>query len=853
MAELWESIWLARPEWLAAWVLVPLLAVMVRGSLVRESTSKRIATLLLRSLALTLLILALCEPVVEHPGKAPWTALLVDRSASIDAAGEAAAKALVADMVARSTADRAVVIPFAATAGRPCEGKWPEAAGLDPTGTDLATALADVSSIDRPGGPARVVVLSDGNATVPGDAVSWAASLQVPVDTTALAARRGDDAWIESVTIASEVRAGDPAGMEVVAASNRAGKAVVRVLAGNEEVGRKEVDLPAGRVTVPFELESGDGPGRTYRVELEAASDGQKANNWTEVAVWPGGRGRALLAGRETDRLAPLAAVFDQNGLEVETTLVERFPQDLEGLSRFDLVVLADVPADAFAVGPLEAIESYVRQRAGGLVVFGGQDSLTAGGYRRTALERVLPVTCEFDSQAKRPSLALVLAIDQSGSMEEGNAIGLAKTALRQTVQMLDAQDQLGVIAFQDTTQWIVPLQPCGNPEKVLDEIESLTAGGGTNMHPAIVKAHLALHEAYADLKHIIVLTDGISYPGDFDNLAREIMASGITISTVAVGAEAAEPLLQSIAELGGGDYHHCTSAAEVPEIFVRETAKAARMGIREEPVMIDVSPAFAARASLSGEKPPALLGYVQTKARTGAQVEMKLETGDPLVAWWQAGRGRAAVFTSDLRGEWTRPWQSWPGQEAVWGALARLVVRPAGSDGYRLVCKRTDRTTLVTLDAVPHLGRFENDGEVAVEVTGPDRVKESVPMPRVAPGQYSVEVATPDAGVYVFRATCRVGETAVFSGRCSACPVYASEWVPRETNETLLRKMAAVTGGKFHPRAAEVVAGEGAASTRRSRVWMYLVLAAAVVMVGELALRRLCQPGSPEPRLVKE
>jgi Mg-chelatase subunit ChlD len=531
--------------------------------------------------------------------------------------------------------------------------------------------------------------------------------------------------------------------------------------------------------------------------------------------------------------------VLGRKKLEVDTITVDRFPQDLEGLSQFDLVVLADVPAGVLGAGQLEAIEAYVRDRAGGLIVFGGQDSLTAGDYRGTALERALPVTSEFDVQAKRPSLALVLAIDQSGSMEEGDAIGLAKTALRQTVQMLDAQDELGVIAFHDTAQWIVPLQPCDDKEKVVREIETLSAGGGTNMHPAIAKAHLALHEAYAELKHIIVLTDGISYPGDFDSLVAEVAASGITISTVAVGSKAAEPLLQSIAELGGGNYHHCTNAAEVPEIFVRETVKAARMGIREDPVIVEVAPAFVAIASRADERPPTLLGYVQTKARPDAQVGMALESGDPLVAWWQFGRGRSAVFTSDLRGAWTRPWQNWPGLETVWTALARQTVRPAYSHGYRLTCKRADAATLVTLDAVPYPDRFENDAEVVLDVTAPSGAKRRTVMPRVAPGQYSVHVATPEADTYDFQAMCTVTGRSVFSGRCSACPAYPGEWMPRATNESLLQEVATATGGQFNPAAGEVVAREGVGAVETYGVGYLWVVVAVVVMVGELALRR--------------
>jgi hypothetical protein len=359
-------------------------------------------------------------------------------------------------------------------------------------------------------------------------------------------------------------------------------------------------------------------------------------------------------------------------------------------------------------------------------------------------------------------------------------------------------------------------------------------------MHPAIVKAHLALHEAYADLKHILVLTDGISYPGDFDTLASEVAASGITISTVAVGSEAAEPLLQSIAELGGGNYHHCTSAAEVPEIFVRETAKAARMGICDEPSRPQVAPALADLAKLPEEKPPTLLGYVQTKARPGAEVGMTSESGDPLVAWWQHGRGRSAAFTSDLHGDWTRPWQTWSGLNTLWTALARQTVRPAGIGGYRLTCRREADTTLVILDAVPYPGRFENAAHVVLEISSPGGPKQQTTMPLVAPGQYAVQLSTPEPDTYDFQATCTVAGRPVFTGRCSACPSYSAELPPRTTNQTLLRHLAQATGGRYNPSPTELFPADEPPSLETRGLWPYPLLAALILFLAELALRHL-------------
>ena len=90
-------------------------------------------------------------------------------------------------------------------------------------------------------------------------------------------------------------------------------------------------------------------------------------------------------------------------------------------------------------------------------------------------------------------------------------------------------------------------------------------------MGPALEKAGLALHEAFAARKHMIVLTDGISDPADFATISRKIAGWGVTISTVALGPEASRPLLANIADIGRGRAYVCDDPNRMPEIFARE------------------------------------------------------------------------------------------------------------------------------------------------------------------------------------------------------------------------------------------------------------------------------------------
>jgi Mg-chelatase subunit ChlD len=113
----------------------------------------------------------------------------------------------------------------------------------------------------------------------------------------------------------------------------------------------------------------------------------------------------------------------------------------------------------------------------------------------------------------------MVLVIDKSGSME-GDKIEMAKTAARSAVELLGRRDQAAVVAFDGDTYMICEMQSANNKAKISDEISRINAGGGTTMYPAMEMANEILMAANAKLKHVIILTDGISSPGDFEGMS---------------------------------------------------------------------------------------------------------------------------------------------------------------------------------------------------------------------------------------------------------------------------------------------------------------------------------------------
>lgn len=99
---------------------------------------------------------------------------------------------------------------------------------------------------------------------------------------------------------------------------------------------------------------------------------------------------------------------------------------------------------------------------------------------------------------------------------------------------------------------------------------------------------------------------------------------------------------------LGGDD------RAELPE------GVAARLDAADHPIA----------AGLGGEW-PLLLGYNRLVARPEATLVASVG-GDPLIAAWQYGQGRAVAFASDCGPHWAPPeFLAWPGYARLWSQMA--------------------------------------------------------------------------------------------------------------------------------------------------------------------------------------
>ena len=851
---------LTRPWWLLGLAALPVLAWFFYRSLVDFSRWQLTTSLVVRSLIAALLVLALAGLNLLRPTREQYVVFAVDRSLSVGDDARKAADDFVAKAVAGVGANRYAVLPFAAEPGSLKAGgaagpeeKAPKAPptaaggntadpdGLDDKGTDIASALEVAAAAIPPFYVPKIVLLSDGNATA-GEPLKAAMALQgkVEVSTVPLPVRDDPEVQLSAVNAPTQVQQGEAFNVEVVVDSNHdddAGR--VEVYRGDVKVADQPLKLKKGenRVTLKQSVEQGGLTPVTAR--LRGYKDTLLDNNTDFGLVFTAGKPRVLLVESDLDQAKHLTWALEEQNMQVDVRPPRGTPENLAELQNYDLLVLSNVPATALSRLQMEVARSYVQDLGGGLIMIGGDQSFGLGGYYKTALEEILPVRSDFEKEKEKPSLAMMLVVDKSGSMG-GEKIEMAKDAARAAVDLLGPSDKVGVLAFEGENFWVSELHPCNDKGFILDRIASLEAGGGTVMAPAMEEAYETLKGAVAKLKHMIVLTDGISSPGDFEGIAQAMAADRITVSTVAMGSDADQQLLEDIARIGNGRYYVAEDPGQVPQIFAKETVTASKSAINEQPFTPALVRPTQVLSEIDLEDAPFLLGYVVTRPKATSEVILASEAGDPLLAWWRYGLGMSVAFTSDAKARWAAEWLSWPQFGQFWAQVARHALRKSEAKGTVVQVTRNGRRASVSLDAIDPTGKFLNKVATELTLVDPRLGTSKLPMDQTAPGRYQAEFDATKSGSYQLMLTQSQNGQVVGQQSRGLAVGYPDELRLRPANLDLLKSIAAATGGRFEPAPSAVFAPPARSAPRATPLWPYLVGAASLLFVVDVALRRI-------------
>mgnify|MGYP003345175296 CR=1 FL=1 len=430
------------------------------------------------------------------------------------------------------------------------------------------------------------------------------------------------------------------------------------------------------------------------------------------------------------------------------------------------------------------------------------------------------------------------IVLDRSWSMS-GQSMDLAKAAAQAAVDTMTDEQFVGILTFNDQFDWDVTLRNVGkNRPNIKEKIGAIEAAGHTLIFPAVEQAYLALRTAKARAKHVILLSDGRSYPDDYEGLVKKMVAAHMTVSSVAVGPAADDELLANIAKWGKGRAYVAMDPKDVPQIFVKEAKNAMTPGFDEKGITpIVKAPTFLTGVDLN-HLPP-LKGRTATVIKDDALQVITSDNDDPLLAFWQVGAGRAAVFASDLKDRWAADWVKWPGYGPFFSSIVRaLEVQRAPALGLDVVPSPTHgagRNIDIVVEARDPDGHYRNLLSPVAQVKIAEQAPVSVPLRQVAPGRYETSVIV-DANKLV---SVSAGEGAFTASRV-VVPDPAAEYRFRPVDDTMLKSMAASTGGVWQPTAQTLASRAGDRRSEHRPLWPTLLTLALGLWFVDLLLRRV-------------
>ncbi|WP_417582800.1 VWA domain-containing protein [Pelagibacterium sp.] len=610
------------------------------------------------------------------------------------------------------------------------------------------------------------------------------------------------------------------------------------VFANGESVATQNVDLVPGQNRIEAvlpEIESGE---NLVEVRLAATDPHPQNDAMGQVLSTAPVRPVAIISADPAHGEA-FQRLLESQGLEAVVLEPRRAPYYIKDWLEFGDIVLLNTPALSLTTLQQSLIETAVKDYGMGLLILGGPNSFGPGGYFGTPLEAVSPLSSRVPQDA--PEVVMVFVLDRSGSMQqpvgEGNRLDVAKSATLAATELLNPQSRVGIVAFDAEAQTLLPLTRLADaPDAAQASLEGFDPGGGTAIYPGLVEALALLEGVDAPAKHVVMMTDGLSQPGDFAGIVGRLRAENVTVSAVAIGQGADTNIARTIADLGGGAAHVTSDFEALPSILSQEAmlfASPVKEGVTQ-PVWQDRSANFL--QALPPQLPP-LTGFVSTTAKPDAEL-VATTTDDegrdmPVLAYWRYGNGMSMALTTDATGPWSEAWQRLPQYGALWNDILLQFQPTTPRPGLTLTTQSDGDYLDVRVSALDEEGLPLTGRTLSATITPPnDQAAQITLLSEVRPGLYQ--------GRRVLDAVGRYGLSIEQGDETE--PVQAAYYHAYDTRYDFTRRggadaLARATGGRAIAPAEISTLGAGLTLTWL-RNWPAWALLAFAVFLIDLALR---------------
>jgi uncharacterized membrane protein/Mg-chelatase subunit ChlD len=731
-----------------------------------------------------------------------------------------------------------------------------------PDGSDLNAGLTTALNLVDPNRPARILVLSDGEAngapTVA--AARRARELQVPIDYREFERLRIGDAAVEAVLLPEKVGPLEPFQFSAVIFADKDVDGSVVVTSSGRQVASIKQHFSRGSNQVLFRDVIEAAGLHAYTVKLEVDQDPVPENNQGSGVVSVEA-GQHVLVLNQDGADNNLVRALRGGRISVDVARAGNHPLTQDSLERYRTVILENVPARDFGRLKMERLAQFVEDLGGGLLLTGGERSFGTGGYFKSPLDNVLPVSMEIRQEHRKLQMALAIVLDRSGSMAVPVAGGRTKMELAdigtaECVRMLSAGDSVAVIAVDSAPHIIQPLAPVDNPELIAQKALTIqSTGGGIFVYTGLVAAGEQLINAPQLTKHIILFSDAndSEEPGEYEALLEKFEKAGITTSVIGLGTDVDKDaeLLKDIAKRGKGNIMFTNDAQELPRLFTEDTMAVSRSSFVQknpETQPDGISGQILPDSRLMGELNPGTfpsvdgynLAYLKPEATLG--VVTTDEFTAPLSAFWYRGLGRVAALTVEADGKFSGQFGNWRNYNDFLITHARWLSGGDEPDGAFLKVEHDGQDALVTLELDPDRpGKQAIESPVLTVVPPGDERAAPIQIPFEWQGATTLQARFKLSQTGTYRPLVKLGPTSFLRGATVTLP-YSPEFAPRTAEQSgilLLKTLAQMTGGKQRVNLPELLVELPRASSKLPLAPAFLIAGICLLLL-EIAGRRL-------------
>ncbi len=245
----------------------------------------------------------------------------------------------------------------------------------------------------------------------------------------------------------------------------------------------------------------------------------------------------------------------------------------------------------------------------------------------------------------------LTFLLDNSGSMNAPDRLGLAREALKLLVARLGPADRVALITFSSRARLVLDFTPATEQKQILAALDGIQAAGFTHLEGGLKLAYQTAARGFVSgaANRVILMSDGVANVGA--DATAELLAQveqyrkqNIFCSVFGLGTGTYDDtMLQALASKGNGTYLFMDSLDEARRVFVDELAATLNKIAADVKIQVEFNPRRV--------KQYRQLGYEQRQLKTE-------DFRNDAVAAAEVGSGQSvtALYQVELQGDANEP-----------------------------------------------------------------------------------------------------------------------------------------------------------------------------------------------------